>query len=200
MQKSWRHDPDKLTFIICLAPSLSSSTSPPPSSIPPSPPQPQAQELEMIGDINLFLTPLDEDPQGLLGELELMIAMPGARSRGFGREALHAFLTYIHSHENEIMAEYAGASADPVHVTTATNGADEMSEAERTKATRMTLLQLTAKISSTNAASIALFQSVGFRKVWESPNYFGEVEFVYEGKLGRAGEEGLWEEVEWPFV
>lgn len=98
------------------------------------------------------------------------------------------------------MAEYARASVVSADVTSETEGADEIGEEERTDPTKMNLLQLTAKIASTNAASIALFQSIGFRKVWESPNYFGEVEFVYEGKLGRAGEERLCEEVEWPFV
>lgn len=60
MQQSWRDDHDKLTFIACL-----------PSS--------DDEELvagicdapdRMVGDVNLFLSPADEDPEGCIGELE----------------------------------------------------------------------------------------------------------------------------------
>jgi hypothetical protein len=59
MQQSWRLDHDKLTFIACI---------------------PSADEAEkvvsgredapnrMIGDVNLFLSPADEDPEGCIGE------------------------------------------------------------------------------------------------------------------------------------
>jgi len=61
MQQSWRADSDKLTFIACL-------------------PQPEFQHEvaagkddapdRMIGDVNLFFSAADEDPEGCIGELE----------------------------------------------------------------------------------------------------------------------------------
>ena len=48
----------------------------------------------------------------------------------------------------------------------------------------MFLLQLKVKIGSKNEKSIKLFQSIGFIKVEEGPNYFGEFELVLEGFLG----------------
>ena len=49
----------------------------------------------------------------------------------------------------------------------------------------MSLLQLKVKIGSKNDQSIKLFESIGFLKVEEGPNYFGEFELVFEGFLGK---------------
>lgn len=153
MQRSWRTDADKLTFIICLPlPDLSSR-----------------QHVEgtvddaddrMAGDINLFLTEDDgtEDAaqQHLIGEVEIMIARKDMHRRGLGRAALLTFLSYILDHLPQLLAEY-------------THGTGSSS-----KTVRLSFLRV--KIGAENARSIALFESVGFVKTSETPNYFGEIE------------------------
>jgi hypothetical protein len=141
----------------------------------------------MLGDINLFLTLADEDPEGCIGELELMIAPTEARRRGYGRAALLAFLMYLQKHLDGILEEY-GASAKQDSQELDADG--EKSEG------KMRLLQLRVKIGSKNEKSIKLFTSVGFVKVGEGPNYFGEVEMVFEGFLEEGKVEGLFEKWE----
>ncbi|KAJ7427497.1 N-acetyltransferase 9 [Willisornis vidua] len=51
----------------------------------------QAEESCMVGDVNLFLTNT-EDPT--LGEVEIMIAEPSYRGRGFGKEATLMMMSY----------------------------------------------------------------------------------------------------------
>ncbi|XP_017598773.1 PREDICTED: N-acetyltransferase 9 isoform X4 [Corvus brachyrhynchos] len=51
----------------------------------------QAEENSMVGDVNLFLTNT-EDPT--LGEIEIMIAEPSYRGRGFGKEATLLMMAY----------------------------------------------------------------------------------------------------------
>ncbi|XP_031985195.1 N-acetyltransferase 9 isoform X4 [Corvus moneduloides] len=51
----------------------------------------QAEENSMVGDVNLFLTNA-EDPT--LGEIEIMIAEPSYRGRGFGKEATLLMMAY----------------------------------------------------------------------------------------------------------
>lgn len=175
MQTSWRSDPDKLTFIACLPlPNLSES-------------HPQSQSVSvsripaglfgatdrMIGDVNLFLSPADEDEEGCIGELELMIAPVRARRKGYGRATILTFLQYIQAHMNEILEEYKKGKADD--------------------AQKMQLLQLKVKIGSKNEKSIKLFESLGFIKVEEGPNYFGEFELVFEGLFGEERMRGLLE-------
>ncbi|NWR82301.1 NAT9 acetyltransferase, partial [Furnarius figulus] len=75
MQRSWREDPDKCTFIV-----LDTALWPG-----------QAEESCMVGDVNLFLTNAD-DPT--LGEVEIMIAEPSYRGRGFGKEATLMMMSY----------------------------------------------------------------------------------------------------------
>ncbi|KAF8862862.1 hypothetical protein BDZ45DRAFT_584878, partial [Acephala macrosclerotiorum] len=150
MQASWRADHDKLTFIACM---------------PSSPELVKAGEIDapdrMIGDVNLFLSPADEDEEGCIGELELMIAPKGVRKQGYGRATILTFLHYIQIHLDELLTEYKSKQ-----------GLDKVK-----------LLQLKVKISSKNENSIKLFESLGFIKVEESPNYFGEFELVFEGFL-----------------
>jgi hypothetical protein len=136
----------------------------------------------MLGDINLFLTPTDEDPEGCIGELELMIAPTEVRRRGYGRAALLAFLMYLQKHLDEILEEYGASIAEESEETDV--------DGEKSKS-KMRLLQLKVKIGSANEKSINLFTSVGFVKVGEGENYFGEVEMVFEGFLGERREEAL---------
>jgi hypothetical protein len=98
-----------------------------------------------------------------------MIAPISMRRNGYGRATVLSFLHYIQIHLDDILAEYK----------------------TKKPAERMSLLQLKVKIGSTNEKSIKLFESIGFLKVEEGPNYFGEIELVLEGFLGEEGTKGL---------
>lgn len=161
MQASWREDADKLTFIACL------------------PLQPSTQHTQnttedddgperMVGDVNLFLRPDDEGrddssppSEGIevVGEIELMIAEKHSQRRGYGRGALLAFLRYICEHKETILDEFLRSRGEEKSLT----------EAKRSQC-------LSVKIGQTNTRSLALFESLGFAKVSEEPNYFGEFE------------------------
>ncbi|KAA8575267.1 hypothetical protein EYC84_004451 [Monilinia fructicola] len=144
MQRSWRTDHDKLTFIICTTDAdekklASEAVRRGVSDCP----------EKMIGDINLFLAEADEDDEGCIGEVEIMIAEAGARGKGLGRSAVLAFMEYLRRHLEGILAEYrAGLEGGK-------------------KEGKMKLLQLRVKIGGKNLPSIALFESVGFVKVGE---------------------------------
>jgi RimJ/RimL family protein N-acetyltransferase len=153
MQTNWRADYDKLTFIACLPVSSHHNTVKAGDADSPE---------RMVGDVNLFLSLAEEDEEGCIGELELMIAPPTFRRQGYGRATILAFLHYISSHLASILEEYR-------------KGARKQ---------KMKLLQLRVKIGSKNEKSINLFQSIGFIKVEEGLNYFGEFELVLEGFLG----------------
>ncbi|KAH7336499.1 N-acetyltransferase-like protein 9 [Rhexocercosporidium sp. MPI-PUGE-AT-0058] len=170
MQRSWRTDVDKLTFIAYSPPS-------------------------MLGDVNLFLTPSPTPPSSptssstpshithhLTGELELMIAPLPSRRRGHGRAAILAFLTYISAHLPAILAEYARGQTPPLH----SKGEGEEGEEE---GDRVRLEGLRVKIGKGNIGSLALFRSLGFasREGGEEPNYFGEVELWFDGEVGGMG-------------
>jgi RimJ/RimL family protein N-acetyltransferase len=175
MQQSWRLDPDKLTFIICRAPtSLASS----PSVITP---ETYDNAESMVGDVNLFLYPdpdsdSDSDVSSqkqddaenpgsvpIIGELEIMLAPTSARRKGYATEVLRAFMAYISEPERlaRILEEYR-------------LGSDERSERY--------LRYLRVKVDQGNEASLGLFGKVGFERMGEV-NYFGEVEL----RLGLEG-------------
>lgn len=80
MQRAWREDSDKLTFILLdRAHFLASSTA--------------DRELQaMIGDVNLFL-----QTQDACAELEVMLAEPAARGKGLGSEAVRAMMLFASS-------------------------------------------------------------------------------------------------------
>ncbi|XP_015150959.2 N-acetyltransferase 9 isoform X5 [Gallus gallus] len=77
MQRSWRDDADKCTFIVLDTERWSE--------------QACGDEDCMVGDVNIFLTD-PEDPT--LGEIEIMIAEPSYRGRGFGKEATLMMMSY----------------------------------------------------------------------------------------------------------
>ncbi|XP_077780297.1 alpha/beta-tubulin-N-acetyltransferase 9 isoform X1 [Podarcis muralis] len=77
MQRSWREDADKCTFIVLDTDKWSKQTT--------------TEEDCMVGDVNLFLTD-SEDPT--LGEIEIMIAEASYRGRGFGKEATLIMMSY----------------------------------------------------------------------------------------------------------
>lgn len=77
MQRSWKEDDDKCTFIILDKQKWVESSTP-------------EQEC-MIGDINIFLT----DPNDRsLAEVEVMIAEVGYRGQGIGKEVVQMMLSY----------------------------------------------------------------------------------------------------------
>lgn len=177
MQRSWRTDHDKLTFIICL---------------------PDTQELDgrangsteikkgtadsparMIGDVNLFLSEPDEDEdedengnqsEGIeeyecIGEIEIMIAASKARGNGLGRATVLAFMEYLRRNLERVLEEYReGLRKD----------------GKRVGKGGMNLSYLRVKIGGKNEGSIRLFESVEFVKVG-GENYFGEVELRFKG-------------------
>jgi RimJ/RimL family protein N-acetyltransferase len=176
MQRSWRTDCDKLTFIASL---------PLPHRNENEHEKEHGEEMRnmvvagkedgperMIGDVNLFLTPADEDEEGCIGELELMIAPTSLRRRGYGRAAILTFLGYIERNFEEILEEYRKG---------------------RGMEGKMKLLMLRVKIGGSNERSIGLFEGIGFVKTGEGENWFGEVELVFEGTIGKGRAEGLME-------
>lgn len=74
MQRSWREDPDKCTFIV-----LSRF------------PEDEAEIDRMAGDVNIYLHPWDERGHA---EIEVMIAEERYRCRGFAREAVTLMMQY----------------------------------------------------------------------------------------------------------
>ncbi|PYI06560.1 N-acetyltransferase [Aspergillus sclerotiicarbonarius CBS 121057] len=174
MQQSWRQDPDKLTFIVCL----------------PAPgPQSALQDTDdttdrMVGDINLFLR-VDDGEEGdaepqIIGEIELMIAEKGNQRKGFGKAALNTFLRYIVEHEGEILEEFVGRD----------EGAKKALKGKG-EGKGLRLECLSVKIGKANERSLALFEGASFRKVAEEPNYFGEFELRRgRGDLGREAVDG----------
>ncbi|XP_072260048.1 alpha/beta-tubulin-N-acetyltransferase 9 [Pyxicephalus adspersus] len=76
MQHSWREDNDKCTFIILDAVRWDQGC-----------PEDQC----MVGDVNLFIV----DPENpTLAEIEIMIAEPTCRGKGFGKESVRLMLFY----------------------------------------------------------------------------------------------------------
>lgn len=179
MQASWRQDADKLTFIICASPSTQTAPSNLSTMTTVTPGVEDAPD-RMIGDVNLFLYPCEEsddedmgqqdrnDETGngdAVGELEIMIARPGARGKGLAKEALRAFIWYIATSLPALLEEYAKGL----------NGTDKLKA----------LSYLRVKIDKDNVRSLRLFKTLGFSQVSE-PNYFGEVELrskVAQGEM-----------------
>ncbi|KAI0070005.1 acyl-CoA N-acyltransferase [Panus rudis PR-1116 ss-1] len=87
MQRKWQEDEDKLTFIVCIRDTTSGASVS--RSFDPA-------NLQMIGDVNLFLkgVPADEDFEA---EVEIMIAEPDFRGKGYAARALQMMLSYATS-------------------------------------------------------------------------------------------------------
>lgn len=182
MQQSWRQDADKLTFIACLPlPSISSSISSGISSTSSDERRLLSEEDDapgrMVGDTNLFLRVDDDDDDdgdddgvseqenqskdvNVIGEIELMIAEKHNQGKGFGRAALLSFIMFITRHEEDILREFLG----------------EGQKAQNSQSKGNKLKCLSVKIGKENGRSLALFESLGFEKVTQEPNYFGEFE------------------------
>ncbi|KAH8382174.1 hypothetical protein KR009_002118 [Drosophila setifemur] len=90
MQRSWREDSDKLTFIILDADVYA---------------QDQDEIAAMVGDTNLFLHH-DPDSDQQVAEAEIMIAEPEARGKGFGCEAMLLMLKFAQSQSQLKLDKY----------------------------------------------------------------------------------------------
>jgi RimJ/RimL family protein N-acetyltransferase len=177
MQQKWRLDTDKLTFISCL----------PPDSLNVErivARQDDAPE-RMVGDVNLFIYD-EEDEMEVVGEVELMIATKSHQGRGLGRASVLLFLHYVLTHRDDIIRHrYTGSG----------------------RIQQLELAALRAKINQDNVRSIRLFESIGFVKKMETPNYFGEYELVMrdldigriEGHMRACGMDE-WREVEYEYL
>ena len=183
MQRSWRTDNDKLTFIVCHSRESENVSQTVRGSQDDRPER-------MIGDINLFLFEPEGDDEdeddsaeqapnstktsnALVGEIELMIARKDLHRQGYGRAALLSFTAYILETWALIAAEYSSGAGDQ---------------------TTRPLQYLRVKINQSNARSISLFQSIGFVQTEAGANYFGEVELRWQPNRSELETRKGWEE------
>ncbi|KAJ5675630.1 hypothetical protein N7462_008527 [Penicillium macrosclerotiorum] len=161
MQRSWRQDADKLTFIVCR--SVSASIEQAKLSAESDSPE------KMVGDINLFLR-VDDGEDGdaqpeIVGEIELMIAEKVNQRRGFGKAALVTFMRYVVERQTMILEEFVRGDVD-----------SETETKLRAATGTLSFSCLSVKIGQSNTRSLALFESLGFQKLSAEPNFFGEFE------------------------
>lgn len=166
MQRSWRQDADKLTFIACHPISTKSGT---PITLTPEDDSP----ANMVGDINLFLRVDDGDegdaPPEIVGEIELMIAEKANQRKGYGRAALLTFIRYIVERQGPILEEFVSGGCGGVDPQT-------VRKVRASAGAELSFSCLSVKIDQENGRSLALFEELGFVKVSESPSFFGEFE------------------------
>ncbi|XP_075146185.1 microtubule-associated Nat9 [Haematobia irritans] len=82
MQRSWREDEDKCTFLILCRKTYEQTSD---------------EVLSLVGDTNLFLS-LDEETNEKVAEAEIMIAESNARGKGYGWEAMILLMKYGQEH------------------------------------------------------------------------------------------------------
>lgn len=172
MQEKWQVDEDKLTFIIL---SREGVDLPDDSSISPS--DPQLKKCPMVGDVNIFLSgslqnlrsPLkraydseheedrEEEEEEGHAEVEIMVAEPAYRRKGYAREALQLMLYYATGH--------------PFSSSTTIESPLKIAPT-----------RLLTRISEANEASISLFETLGF-KLTKRIQVFAEIEMRWQADL-----------------
>ncbi|KAI5300070.1 hypothetical protein KEM55_000206, partial [Ascosphaera atra] len=127
--------------------------------------------------------------------LELMIAMRSDQKCGYGRSALLCFLRYLLRHEDVIVRYFLESQGFKPPVA-------------RERPLRLAYLYI--KVGAGNVGSIRLFESLGFTKIRETPDVFGELELRRDLNAddhvravdivdGLMGEYGVEEYAEVPF-
>ncbi|KAK0458166.1 N-acetyltransferase 9-like protein [Desarmillaria tabescens] len=154
MQRKWREDDDKLTFIVLARherdPLLDDEENLMPSD-------PRILSLPMAGDVNMFLNGAPEEGDEFTAEVEIMIAEPDYRRGGLALEALQLMLQYATANkflpeERSVPTGFPKSSPLPVPPSS-----------------------LVARIGDTNLPSIRLFEKLGF-KIMKHIKVFNEVE------------------------
>lgn len=168
-QKSWREDSDKLTFISVDASSWNQRNRQLGAAREEQNCKQDViatiddEDATMRGDVNMFFQEDEANASHILGEVNIMVANPSARGKGFGKRVLLIFLWYVLSQRSLLTAEYCAAG----------------------KSTEHTLVAFVAKIDQENRVSISMFEAVGFQRISDTPNYFGEVELKFDVDMAR---------------
>lgn len=98
-----------------------------------------------------------------------MIADKSSQRKGHGKTALLIFLEYILEHWSLIGREFSSSSSS-------SSSSSDSSTSFSAALVAPQLAYLRVKVHETNVGSIRLFESVGFQRVSETANYFGEIE------------------------
>lgn len=100
-----------------------------------------------------------------------MIADKSSQRKGHGKTALLIFLDYILEHWSLIGREFSSSSPS---FSSSSSASSTSFSAAAFVAPQLAYLRV--KVHETNVGSIRLFESVGFQRVSETANYFGEIE------------------------
>lgn len=141
----------------------------------------ETEEAMMVGDVNLFLND-PHDPSA--AEIDVMIAEAAARGRGIGREAV---LLMLHYGTTRCVCKsvlfYFSACNLCITVTLSSHAPSKPSLHARR---RLKLSRFVAKIGLENVASLGLFTKLGFVKVSECKDFN---EATLEMKVGPGSNE-----------
>lgn len=99
-----------------------------------------------------------------------MIADKSSQRKGHGKTSLLIFLDYILEHWSLIGREFSSSFSS------SSSSASSTSFSAAAAFVAPQLAYLRVKVHETNVGSIRLFESVGFQRVSETANYFGEIE------------------------
>lgn len=107
-----------------------------------------------------------------------MIADKISQRKGHGKTSLRTFLDYILEHWSLIGREFSSSSA---------SSSSDSSTSFSAAVVAPQLAYLRVKVHETNVGSFRLFESVGFQRVSETANYFGEIEMRWYTTTGGGG-------------